>query len=157
MTMLSDLRGARFSSGVGALLVALLLFCLPARADAPQLTLFIAGHPVRAELAADPDTRMRGLMFRERMDEDTGMLFVYPEVANQSMWMMNTVIPISVAFVDKTGTIINIEDMEPQTIDVHSSNAPVAYALEMNRGWFAKRGIGRGARVQGLPPAPAPE
>jgi hypothetical protein len=128
-----------------------------AHAQASEITLSIAGHPLRAEVAASPDARSQGLMFRERMEANRGMLFVFPEATKQSMWMMNTLIPLSVAFIGPDGRILNIRDMAPQTLDVHSSDGAAAYALEMNSGWFAQRGIGRGARVEGLEGAPRPQ
>ena len=128
-----------------------------AHAQASEITLSIAGHKLRAEVAASPDARSQGLMFRERLEANRGMLFVFPETTTQSMWMMNTLIPLSVAFIGPDGRILNILDMAPQTSDIHSSEGPAPYALEMNRGWFSQRGIGRGARVEGLDGAPPPE
>lgn len=138
-----------------ALLAAFL--AADAHAQASEITLSIAGEKLRAEIAASPDARAQGLMYRQRMEPNRGMLFVFPEAATQSMWMMNTLIPLSVAFIGPDGRILNIRDMVPHTLDVHSSEGAAAYALEMNSGWFAQRGIGRGARVEGLEGAPAPE
>jgi uncharacterized membrane protein (UPF0127 family) len=84
------------------------------------------------------------------LPEDRGMLFVFPEVALHAMWMMNTFVPLSVAFLDRDGVIINIEDMQPQTQDAHPAARPARYALEMNLGWFRKRGINPGVKVEGL-------
>ncbi len=85
------------------------------------------------------------------------MLFVFPEATMQSMWMMNTLIPLSVAFIGTDGRILNIRDMTPQTVDMHPSQGAAAYALETNRGWFAVRDIHAGARVDGLENAPPPK
>ncbi|MCU0973407.1 MAG: DUF192 domain-containing protein [Burkholderiales bacterium] len=134
-----------------------LLLPAASAAQSIDITLSIAGHQLRAEVAASPDSRSQGLMFRERMEANRGMLFVFPEITTQSMWMMNTLIPLSVAFIGPDGRILNIRDMTPHTLDIHSSEGSAAYALEMNRGWFAQRGIGRGARVEGLERAPPPE
>jgi uncharacterized membrane protein (UPF0127 family) len=134
-----------------------LLFATLAAAQNPEVTLSIAGQKLRAEVAATHDSRMQGLMYREQLPENRGMLFVYPEAETQQMWMLNTLVPLSVAFIGRDGRILNIRDMEPQTIDAHPSNGAAAYSLEMNRGWFAKRGIGPGARVEGLEAAPPPE
>lgn len=128
-----------------------------ASAQSSEVTLSIAGHQLRAEIAASPDARAEGLMYRERLEANRGMLFVFQEAAPQSMWMLNTLIPLSVAFIGPDGRILNILDMEPQTVDIHPSEGPAAYALETNRGWFAERGIRRGARVEGLESAPPPE
>jgi hypothetical protein len=138
-----------------ALHAALLAACVQARAS--EITLSIAGHELRAEVAASPEARSRGLMFREQLEENRGMLFVFPEEAAQSMWMMNTLIPLSVAFIGSDGRILNIRDMTPQTVDIHPSAGAAMYALETNRGWFAVRNIRAGARVEGLEHAPRPQ
>ncbi len=108
-------------------------------------------HVIRAEVAAEPDERSRGLMFRRELGPNQGMVFLFDEPAMQCMWMRNTLLPLSVAFLADDGTILNIEDMSPQSDDNHCAARPARYALEMNRGWFSKRGIGAGARIAGLP------
>ena len=108
-------------------------------------------HLIRAEVAADYGSRMTGLMFRATMPANVGMLFVFDEAQQQCMWMKNTLLPLSVAFIDDSGTIINVEDMAPQTEDSHCAKRPARYALEMNRGWFAARGIKPGTRLGGIP------
>ena len=143
-------------SRLSALLYALLLATCAA-AQSPEVTLSIAGQKLRAEVAATDESRTRGLMFRDQLPENRGMLFVYPEAGIQQMWMLNTPIPLSVAFIGRDGRILNIREMAPQSVDVHPSNGAAAYSLEMNRGWFAKRGIGPGARVEGLEAVPNPE
>lgn len=122
----------------------------------PEITLTIAGHKLTAEVAASNPERMQGLMHRRMMPENRGMLFVFTEEARHAMWMKNTFIPLSVAFVDSKGVITNIEDMKPHTEDSHGAVKPVRYALEMNVGWFAKRGIKAGAKIDGLDKAPQP-
>ena len=121
-----------------------------ARADLPEVTLTISGHKATAEVASTDATRSTGLMHRRMLPENRGMLFIFPDVAMHGMWMMNTYVPLSVAFLDREGRIINIEDMKPQTQQTHSAAKPAKYALEMNLGWFAKRGIKPGAKVEGL-------
>jgi uncharacterized membrane protein (UPF0127 family) len=118
----------------------------------PLLTfpLSIRGHRIRAELADTPESRMTGLMGRRSLPQDTGMLFVFDQPAPQAMWMKNTYVPLSVAFITADGRILNIEDMSPQTEDVHPSAGSVLYALEMERGWFARKGIRAGDRVEGI-------
>jgi len=136
---------------------AILALCLAGQAAAdPLLTyaLRIKGHALRAELANDDETRQTGLMYRERMPETAGMLFVYEAEGRHAMWMKNTLIPLSVAFIDRRGQIINIEDMAPQTEEAHAARAPAAYALEVNQGWFKKYGIKAGDRVEGLEKVP---
>jgi hypothetical protein len=107
-------------------------------------------HLIRAEVAADMGTRSRGLMFRKSLAPNAGMVFIFEEVSLHCMWMKNTLIPLSVAFLDEGGTIINIEDMAPQTEDTHCAKKPARYALEMDRGWFAARGIKPGTKLGGM-------
>jgi uncharacterized protein len=139
------------------LLALLLLFGTSAtRADLPEITLSIGGERLIAEVASSDPERSQGLMHRRMLPENRGMLFVFPQTAWHGMWMMNTFVPLSVAFIDEQGIIVNIEDMQPQTQDNHMSAKPVRYALEANLGWFKKRGIKPGAKVDGLQQAPAP-
>ena len=135
---------------------AALALAVPAagRAQMLEIPLTIAGHKVTAEVADTEETRMQGLMHRRILPENRGMLFVFREVTHHAMWMMNTYIPLSVAFLDERGVIINIEDMKPHTQDTHPAAKPAKYALEVNQGWFAKRGIRAGARIEGLERAP---
>ncbi len=114
------------------------------------ITLQIGEHRLFAELADTPQTRAQGLMWRTELPPDHGMLFVWPEPMAVSMWMKNTVLPLSVAFIDQHGRIINIADMEPLTTTSHHAHAPAQYALEMIQGWFAERDIGPGALVYPL-------
>jgi hypothetical protein len=121
------------------------------------LTRLTAGiHVISAEVAADPASRVRGLMFREQLAPNHGMLFIFDEHTIHCMWMRNTFIPLSVAFVADNGTILNIEDMQPRTEGNHCSQKPVRFALEMAQGWFAQRGIKPGSKLGGLPVAAAP-
>lgn len=117
----------------------------------PTIKLNAGIHLISAEVAASDPSRMRGLMFRESLAPNHGMLFVFDHKAIHCMWMRNTLIPLSVAFVDDDGTIVNIEDMAPRTETSHCARRPVRYALEMEKGWFARRGIAPGARLGGLP------
>lgn len=116
----------------------------------PTVPLSIGKHALVAEVAASPETRERGLMFRYDMKDNEGMLFVFPAPERHSFWMKNTPLPLSIAFIDAKGTILNIRDMMPFTTDGHPSQGEALYALEVNRGWFAQRGINAGDRVQGL-------
>jgi uncharacterized protein len=132
-------------------LVLFMLAALPAFAQAPQVAQLSAGmHLIRAEVAADMATRSRGLMFRKSLAPNAGMVFVFDEASLHCMWMKNTLIPLSVAFLDESGTIINIENMAPQTEDTHCAARPARYALEMDRGWFAARGIKPGTKLGGM-------
>ena len=137
-------------------LFALSLAAAPALAQQPQLPVvqLNAGmYLIRAEVAADYGSRMTGLMHRPSMQSNAGMLFIFDDNERQCMWMKNTLIPLSVAFIDEHGTVINVEDMAPQTEDSHCALRPSRYALEMNRGWFAARGIKPGSRIGGIPGA----
>lgn len=124
---------------------------LLADAGMRTLQLKIGTHALKVEVAENDAQRMKGLMFREKMGRNDGMLFIFEEPAYQSMWMKNTLIPLSVAFLDRNGVILNILDMEPQTLHTHTSAGPALYAVETNKGWFAQRGIKAGDSVGGLP------
>jgi uncharacterized membrane protein (UPF0127 family) len=128
---------------------------LPAQ-QLPEIALSVNGHPLTVEVAHTAPARTQGLMHRRILPENRGMLFVFPEAGLHGMWMVDTYIPLSVAFLDERGVIINIADMEPLTRDAHPAARPAKYALEVNRGWFAKRGIAPGARVEGIERAPPP-
>ena len=127
-----------------------------AAAQAPQLNLprvrLAAGmHLIDAQVATAPDERAIGLMFRKEMPQHEGMLFVFEAPSQQCFWMKNTLLPLSVAFVADDGRIVNIDDMAPQTLESHCSAEPVRYVLEMNKGWFARKGIKAGAKLSGPP------
>jgi uncharacterized membrane protein (UPF0127 family) len=142
---------------MGRIVAFFLLLWLSAAAQAqqlPEVALSVNGHKLTAEVAHTDPARAQGLMHRRMLPENRGMLFVFPSAAQHAMWMMNTYIPLSVAFIDERGAIINIEDMKPHTQDAHPAAKPAKYALEMNRGWFSKRGIKPGARIEGIEQAP---
>ena len=135
-------------------LAMLLAAVLPAQAQPPVVELGAGMHLIRAELAADDPSRMRGLMFRKSLGPNEGMLFVFDETTTHCMWMKNTFVPLSVAFLDAQARVINIADMTPHSEESHCATRPARYALEMERGWFAARGIGRGSTIRGIvPPA----
>ena len=121
-----------------------------AATELPQITLRIGSHKLTAEVANTDATRSTGLMHRRMMPENRGMLFVFQHVALHGMWMMNTYLPLSVAFIDREGVIINIADMEPHTQNSHHASRPAKFALEMNQGWVRKRGIKPGDKIAGL-------
>jgi uncharacterized membrane protein (UPF0127 family) len=112
----------------------------------------VGPHPLRVEVVATDAERARGLMHREKLAQDDGMLFIFDEPAYHAMWMKDTLIPLSVAFVDARGMILSIHDMEPRTLDSHISAGPSIYAIETNQGWFARRKVKVGDTVTGLPP-----
>lgn len=122
-----------------------------AEAPLPVRQVKVAGHALKVEVAATIEQRMKGLMFREKLGANDGMLFVFDEPGYHAMWMKNTPLPLSVAFVDGAGAILNILDMEPHTLDQHAAAGPAVYAIETNKGWFARRGIKAGDKITGLP------
>ncbi len=119
----------------------------------PTIALKVGDQTLTVELAATNEQRQRGLMFRKEMPENAGMLFVFPDDRQLSFWMHNTLIPLSIAYIDSKGVILNIEDMQPMTDDTHASAGLSRYALEVNQGWFAKHGITAGAKVEFSLPA----
>jgi len=103
--------------------------------------LIIKGKKIWVQVARTEDQKSRGLMFREKLGKDEGMLFIYDQEGILSFWMKNTPIPLSIAFIDGKGRIVDIQDMEPFSLQTHVSAFPARYALEMNQGWFQKNGI----------------
>jgi uncharacterized protein len=134
-----------------------LVLCAPAlwAQEDPQMNLKrtalgVGMHRIDAQLALTPDQRQIGLMWRKSMPAHEGMLFVFEQPSQQCFWMKNTLIPLTAAFVDDDGTIVNLVDMKPQTLDPHCSAKPVRYVLEMNQGWFTKKNIKAGAKITGI-------
>ncbi|TVQ94414.1 MAG: DUF192 domain-containing protein [Deltaproteobacteria bacterium] len=117
----------------------------------PTRWLEVEGHRVFVEVADDEERRARGLMNRDKLGSNSGMLFVYPNEAPRGFWMKNTRIPLSIAYIDKSGGIVSIHDMRPMSSRSVPSDGPAMYALEVNQGWFAERSIAAGAQVKGLP------
>lgn len=115
----------------------------------PRVEIQAGIHLIRAEVAADFGTRARGLMFRDRLGANQGMVFVFQEPSRQCFWMRNTRIPLSAAFIDDSGRIVNIADMQPLSEQSHCSAQPVRYVLEMEQGWFARKGLKDGSRLTG--------
>ena len=143
-----------------SLIVPIALFALSHAAAAqqaqlPMTELFAGMHRIEAEVAATPESRQIGLMRRTLMPPQRGMLFIFPEQAQHCMWMRNTLLPLSVAFLDDAGRIINIEDMQPRTEDNHCAARPARYALEMNLGWFRSRNLQPGFAISGIEKAGA--
>jgi len=135
------------------LITVLAIAATPALAQPPPLRTLELGagmHVIRAEVADGFATRMQGLMRRTSLAPNGGMLFVFDEDGTHCMWMKNTLIPLSVAFLDERGAIINIADMQPHSEQSHCAARPARYALEMTQGWFTQRGIRAGARLRGL-------
>jgi uncharacterized membrane protein (UPF0127 family) len=148
--------GASMFQPIRASAVLLSIVAMAAAAQMPMIELTANFYRIEAEVAADNASRMQGLMHRKSMPLNRGMLFVFPQPGSHCMWMRNTFLPLSVAFLDDQGTILNIEDMQPQTEDNHCAESPARFALEMNRGWFAEKGIKPGQSIGGLEKSPRP-
>lgn len=143
--MTLNIRTALFSAAL------ILLTSVQAAFAADTTKLMVKGITVPVEVAADNASREKGLMFRKHLPENSGMLFVMDRNDGICMWMKNTLIPLSVAFIDKDGFIINIEKMKPLTLDIHCSKAKAVYALEMNESWFEKNNVKPGDKILRLP------
>ncbi len=138
------------------LLAGLLATTHAAAQDSPQgrlqtVPLTLGMHVIQAELAITPVQQQTGMMFRKTMGANEAMLFINDQPDKRCFWMRNTLLPLSIAFVADDGTIVNLADMAPQSDASHCSAKPVRYALEMNQGWFAKRGFKAGAKLRGAP------
>jgi len=156
----------RYSYLILAVLLALILAACSAQeldsdAAAPDKTpdildlevieLIVGDVSVKAEVADTHESRQQGLMYRQELAENAGMLFVYPQAWRLSFWMKNTYIPLDIAFIDRGGMIVDIQSMQPLTTRSHQAPFAIPYALEMNKGWFEANGIETGDRVSGLP------
>jgi uncharacterized membrane protein (UPF0127 family) len=141
---------------IGALAALFVNAAAWAQGAMPVMELTAGFHRIEAEVAATDRDRQVGLMNRREMPPQRGMLFVFDHENTHCMWMRNTYLPLSVAFIDVRGVIINIADMKPQTEDNHCAKVPARYALEMNVGWFAQRGIKPGTKLGGIDKAPRP-
>ncbi len=159
MTMLKALPSSdlpRYRRALSALCAAVLL-PLAAQAQTgpqpklPTVDLQAGMHIIKAEVAQTGEQQMTGMMFRRSMGTNEGMLFVNPGSERRCFWMRNTLIPLAIAFIADDGTIVNIAEMQAQSDQSHCSEKPVRYALEMNQGWFAKRGIKAGFKLKGAP------
>ena len=117
----------------------------------PRTALSIGMYRLDVQLATTSEQHAAGLMFRTEMPQHEGMLFVFERPTQQCFWMKNTLIPLAAAFVADDGTIVNIAEMKAQALTSHCSEKPVRYVLEMNTGWFAKKGLKAGNRLQGQP------
>ncbi len=149
-------RRAISSLACMAALMSMLVSIDASAQHGPQLNLqrvklFAGMNIIDAQLALTPEQRQIGLMLRKDMPQHEGMLFVFEQPSQQCFWMKNTLLPLTAAFMSDDGTIINLADMKPQTTDSHCSAQPVRYVLEMNRGWFAKKGVKAGAKLGGPP------
>lgn len=138
--------------GQGIRLFFLLFLCFLASAvsseDLQKIPLYLKGKEIRVEVARTPEERAQGLMGRRHLGKEEGMLFIFEEEGYHSFWMKDTLIPLSIAFIDREGRIVQITDMKPLTLTSHTPPQPILYALEMTQGWFSKNGIKVGDRVK---------
>jgi len=159
-----SLRPANFphncdmSTSIRALLFSLLMACLGTtfaqeqpQLGLPRTTLSAGFHQLQVQIASTPEQHATGLMYRKEMPPHEGMLFVFSDPRQQCFWMKNTLIPLTAAFVADDGTVVNLEDMQPQTTQSHCSAKPVRFVLEVNQGWFAKKGLKAGMQLAGPP------
>jgi len=119
--------------------------------DLPRIKISAGMHLIDTQVASTEQQRATGLMFRKDLPQTEGMLFVFEQASQQCFWMKNTLVPLTAAFVADDGTIVNLADMKPQSTDSHCSSQPVRYVLEMNQGWFGKKGIKAGFKLGGAP------
>ena len=146
----------RFLSVLSALWLSGVAAAQDAAQRLPQVQLSAGMHLIHAEVARTGEQRGIGLMHRPSLAANDGMLFVFDQPGVQCFWMKNTLLPLSIAFLDDEGRIVNIAEMKPQSLDSHCSAGPVRLALEVNSGWFAKRGINAGAQIGGIAKAVRP-
>ena len=139
------MKGGRISLGQRIERVIFILFLswisMVNAQDLLQIPLYIKGREIRVEVAKTPEERARGLMWRKHLGRDEGMLFIFENEDYHGFWMKDTLIPLSIAFIDKEGRIVKIAEMKPLTLESHTPPKPVLYALEMNKGWFSTQGI----------------
>lgn len=137
------------------LLLCLVASAAPAQSEAqpplPTVQLNAGLYVIKAEVAQTYSQMAMGLMHREKMGANEGMLFIWGESSKRCMWMRNTLLPLSVAFIDDKGVVLNVEDMKPQTEDSHCSKGDAKYALEMNVGWFKTKNLKPGIKISGIP------
>ena len=138
---------------IGALMAPCVLLAQQLPQPTLRTTKLTTGiHVITAEVATTPQSRMIGLMMRERLAPNHGMVFVFDDKSQHCFWMRNTLIPLSIAFIEDDGTIVSIADMAPKSDASTCPPRAVRYALEMDQGWFAKRGVAAGMKITGLPP-----
>jgi uncharacterized membrane protein (UPF0127 family) len=144
-------RTPSFLTSLTALILIFATASIAAQQKFQVISLTAGIHVIQAEVVAKEVERQQGLMFREKMGPNEGMVFLFDTPAKVCMWMKNTLLPLSVAFIDEDGRIVNIENMMPHTTDSHCAKKPVRYALEMNQGWFKQKNIKPGTMIGGLP------
>lgn len=137
-----------------ALTLSLVGWAQEPQTDLQRMVIQVGMFQIDAQIAQTPLQRQIGLMYRKNMPAHEGMLFVFEEPQKQCFWMKNTLLPLTAAFVDDEGVIVNTADMQPQTTESHCSDKPVRFVLEMNQGWFVKKKIGKGYKLKSAVFAP---
>ena len=132
----------------GAMATPMLGWAQEPQTDLQRMVIQAGMFQINAQIAQTPQQRQIGLMFRKEMPTHEGMLFIFDEPQKQCFWMKNTLLPLTAAFIDDEGVIVNTADMQPQRTDSHCSDKPVRFVLEMNQGWFAKKKIGKGYKLK---------
>lgn len=141
----------RMLLGCAALALCGMALAQKPQTELPRTALSIGMYRIDAQTASTSAEHATGLMFRTEMPQHEGMLFVFEQPAQQCFWMKNTLIPLAVAFVADDGTLVNLDEMKAQTLNAHCSEKPVRYVLEMNAGWFSKKGLKAGDKLKGAP------
>jgi uncharacterized membrane protein (UPF0127 family) len=144
--LLRTLSTAAFLAAMGPLMAQ-----DQAQTGLPRTTLSAGFHQIEVQIASTPEQQATGLMHRAEMPQHEGMLFIFPEAKQQCFWMKNTLIPLTAAFIADDGTVVNLQDMQPQSAQSHCSAKPVRFVLEVNQGWFKKKGLKAGLRLAGPP------
>ncbi len=134
--------------GVGLILPLIFWVSITHSEGLLRIPLYLKNQEIRVEVAKTSEERTQGLMGRKHLGESEGMLFIFEREDYHSFWMKNTLIPLSIAFIDKEGRILKISDMKPMTLESHDPPQPILYALEMNKGWFSSHGIKVGDTIR---------
>jgi uncharacterized membrane protein (UPF0127 family) len=133
----------------GIIFILFLIWMPTAHSQSLQkIPLYLKGKEIWVEVAKTPEERSLGLMGRKHLGKDEGMIFIFETEDYHGFWMKNTLIPLSIAFIDRSGQIIEITDMKPLTLESHPPPKPILYALEMKKGWFSANKIKAGDRVK---------
>jgi uncharacterized membrane protein (UPF0127 family) len=140
----------RILSSVFLVIATFASYAQTPQAHLQRAVLSLGMFQIDAQIAQTPEERQIGLMFRAQMPQAEGMIFIFEEPSKQCFWMKNTILPLTAAFIADDGTILNLADMKPQTTETHCSAKPVRFVLEMNQGWFAKKGIKAGSKLKGV-------
>lgn len=135
---------------VAALLALLLIFTIILQYNSKLVPLYINGQTVFCEISETPEKRSKGLMFREYLPKNQGMIFIYQDEQIRTYHMRDVKFPIDIAFVNGQGIIIDIQQMDLDPTKKYPSKKPAQFALEVNKNWFAENKIKEGDKLEGL-------